>query len=615
MNTIEGKRKIVVSILLSLLGIIMGIPSYSQVTIMMEKRGNVFYIPGKINGLSLEFIFDTGASKCFLSATEALFMLKNGYLDKRDISGKSRAQIGDGTIMENVDVVLRELEIAGVKLHNVSASIVQNLDAPLLLGQSAIQKLGAIRLEGNKLTIMQAHGTPPASEKIAEELYQKGCLLFQTEDYKESIKVLNEGLTYTSEVKLLSNIYQGLASAYYEMGDKEMSLQNLLKAQEVDPTNGLVAYNLGVSYYENEDLKSSLAAFKKSVVLGTDEDPFLSAAYAYMGDIYLKTRHNQEAEECFLKSIRISPSSNAYFGLGDIYVQQKQYQKAAENYSKGIKFEPNRLSNVTRGHDLGLALVRAEDDEGAFKAFRRAIEVFFINRGVMEALLAEGPEMEERLNLVKSLTWAKIDSELWMARLAPSPVDRIEIYTQQIFPKSIVYMTGLDYCTLASAYHEIGDAVHALESVNKGLAVFSDNNDLLFQKSLLIPEDNDDERISLLEQILTKEFEYRPSYFDYGTVYNNIAWAYCRKKQYDKRLPYALKSIARNPEHAYSWETLGELYFFLDRYEECVEAMTRCLNCKGTAHHKSAYEFRGNALIKLGKRSEGKADLKNAAKL
>lgn len=124
MNTIVEKRKIVISILLLVLVGIVGIPSYSQVSIMMEKRGSVFYIPGKINGLSLEFIFDTGASKCFLSATEALFMLKNGYLDKKDILGKSRAQIGDGSIMENVDVVLRELEIAGVKLYNVSASIV-----------------------------------------------------------------------------------------------------------------------------------------------------------------------------------------------------------------------------------------------------------------------------------------------------------------------------------------------------------------------------------------------------------------------------------------------------------------------------------------------------------
>lgn len=615
MNTIVEKRKIVISILLLVLVGIVGIPSYSQVSIMMEKRGSVFYIPGKINGLSLEFIFDTGASKCFLSATEALFMLKNGYLDKKDILGKSRAQIGDGSIMENVDVVLRELEIAGVKLYNVSASIVQNLDAPLLLGQSAIQKLGAIRLEGNKLTIMQAHGMPPESQKIAEELCQKGLLLLQSGDHKESIKALKEGLRYTSEGGLQSTMYQLLAGAYSEMGNEEMFLKNLLKAQEVDPTNALVAYSLGVFYYEKEDLNSSLTAFKKSVVLGTDEDPFLSASYAYMGDIYLKIQYNQEAEDSFLKSIRISPSSQAYLGLGDVYMQQKQYQKAAENYSKGIEFEPNRLSNVTRGHDLGLALLHAGDDEGAFKAFGRAVEVFYANKAVLQNLLTEGPDKEERLNLAKSLTFEKIDSELWMARLAPSPVDRIEIYTQQIFPKSIAYMTGLDYCTLASAYHEIGDAVHALESVNKGLAVFSDNNDLLFQKSLLIPEDNDDERISLLEQILTKEFEYRPSYFDYGTVYNNIAWAYCRKKQYDKGLPYALKAVARNPEHGYSWETLGELYFFLDRYAECVEAMTRCLNCKGTAHQKSAYEFRGNALIKLGKRSEGKTDLKNAAKL
>lgn len=56
------------------------LPTLCQTTIVMEKKGDVYYIPGEINGVPLKFIFDTGASNVYLSLTEALFMLKNGYL-------------------------------------------------------------------------------------------------------------------------------------------------------------------------------------------------------------------------------------------------------------------------------------------------------------------------------------------------------------------------------------------------------------------------------------------------------------------------------------------------------------------------------------------------------
>jgi len=38
-----------------------------------------------VNGLSLKFIFDTGASAISLSKSEAVFMLKSGYLSVDDI--------------------------------------------------------------------------------------------------------------------------------------------------------------------------------------------------------------------------------------------------------------------------------------------------------------------------------------------------------------------------------------------------------------------------------------------------------------------------------------------------------------------------------------------------
>ncbi len=132
------------------------IDTFSQTVIKMKRDGGISIIPCKVNGLKLNFIFDTGASDVSLSMTEATFMLKNEYLSVNDIIGSNKFTDATGNINEGVIVNINEIEIAGLKLYNVKATIVKNDNAPILLGQSAIGKLGKIQLdlEQNTLTIL-----------------------------------------------------------------------------------------------------------------------------------------------------------------------------------------------------------------------------------------------------------------------------------------------------------------------------------------------------------------------------------------------------------------------------------------------------------------------------
>ena len=77
----------------------------------MKKENGVYTTPCVVNGLRLRFIFDTGASNVSLSLTEAIFMLKNGYLNESDLHGSSYSQIANGDIVENTSVTLNEIEI------------------------------------------------------------------------------------------------------------------------------------------------------------------------------------------------------------------------------------------------------------------------------------------------------------------------------------------------------------------------------------------------------------------------------------------------------------------------------------------------------------------------
>ncbi len=127
---------------------------HGKTIVKMRKLGGVYHVPCKINGTEMEFIFDTGASDITMSLTEALFLYKQGKLTDDDFIGTQQYQIADGSIHEGAVVILRKVQIGSWELDNVQASIVDNMEAPLLLGQSALAKFGKISIDYNKNEII-----------------------------------------------------------------------------------------------------------------------------------------------------------------------------------------------------------------------------------------------------------------------------------------------------------------------------------------------------------------------------------------------------------------------------------------------------------------------------
>lgn len=123
--------------------------SMGKTIISMDKEGGVYTVPCVVNGLKLKFIFDSGASDVTISLTEALFMLKNGYLDKSDIHGDAVYQTASGDLKVGTKIIIKEIEFGGLKLNNIEASIVNELSAPLLLGQTALSKIGKCEVDFN----------------------------------------------------------------------------------------------------------------------------------------------------------------------------------------------------------------------------------------------------------------------------------------------------------------------------------------------------------------------------------------------------------------------------------------------------------------------------------
>ena len=115
--------------------------------IAFTRTGGVTQVPCTINGLPLHFVFDTGASDVTLSSVEALFMFKNGYLKPTDVIGRRAYLTASGDVVEGTSVRLRSVTFVGMTLDNVRASITHSQDAPLLLGQSVLSRLGKVEID------------------------------------------------------------------------------------------------------------------------------------------------------------------------------------------------------------------------------------------------------------------------------------------------------------------------------------------------------------------------------------------------------------------------------------------------------------------------------------
>ena len=110
----------------------------------MEKQNGVYKISCSVNGAKMKMIFDTGASMVSISQSMANFLYENDYISDSDILGKGTSRTADGSIVDNVVINLKDIEISGLHIKNVQATVISSQNAPLLLGQSAIQKLGRI---------------------------------------------------------------------------------------------------------------------------------------------------------------------------------------------------------------------------------------------------------------------------------------------------------------------------------------------------------------------------------------------------------------------------------------------------------------------------------------
>lgn len=119
--------------------------------IPLTKTGGVYTVPVTVNEvLHIEFIIDSGASDVSISPDIALTLIKTGTIQQKDwLSGKTY-QFADGSTAKSTRFRLQSIRIGDRLLEDINCSISNSINSPILLGQSALEKLGAYTIDYKK---------------------------------------------------------------------------------------------------------------------------------------------------------------------------------------------------------------------------------------------------------------------------------------------------------------------------------------------------------------------------------------------------------------------------------------------------------------------------------
>ena len=361
----------------------------SRIGIKMESIGGVYQIPCYVNGVKMKFIFDTGASSVSISLAEGLFLAKNGYLGKEDFIGTNQMMVADGSLVDNMEINLHSIDVAGIMLTDVKATVVTSLDAPLLLGQTALKRLGKIEIEGDSLFITpketlltekkektrHSEYKAPVFNQIEDHWYDKMLAFCGYEgkfmDYLENAKI-----AYDNNLPELATLYcdkaLGLKETYQAYGVKGMVYDKMYRDMRdgsdkgsdyrIEAVNNLNDYlrlnpkkqdfavsgdtvryiylsvRLAWLLIEAGDYTGALNLAQQTYMLNpmsVEAMNVISCAYTLQGNFPMAEKWANQMLDSKLDNLK------AYFRLAYLYEAQNRHKEAVAYYEKCLEIDPN----------------------------------------------------------------------------------------------------------------------------------------------------------------------------------------------------------------------------------------------------------------------------------
>lgn len=114
----------------------------SEKSIPLRYRGGVYELRATINDeVTAFFVVDSGAATVSIGGSAARILIDNGSITGKNLLGSSKYKLADGSTRAILKVRLDSIVIGDLILKNIEANIIEDPDAPSLLGQSALKHM------------------------------------------------------------------------------------------------------------------------------------------------------------------------------------------------------------------------------------------------------------------------------------------------------------------------------------------------------------------------------------------------------------------------------------------------------------------------------------------
>ena len=126
-----------------------------EYAVKLEQDGNCYLVGANVNGIPMKMTLDTGAS------TMSISIIEYEFLKKQKLISDSKAQVSECTIANGDTTKCFMIKIAQVSIgdtyvKNVDCLVMENPDAPLLLGMNVLNGLGGVSINyKRKLLILR----------------------------------------------------------------------------------------------------------------------------------------------------------------------------------------------------------------------------------------------------------------------------------------------------------------------------------------------------------------------------------------------------------------------------------------------------------------------------
>jgi tetratricopeptide (TPR) repeat protein len=168
------------------------------------------------------------------------------------------------------------------------------------------------------------------------------------------------------------------------------------------------------------------------------------------------------------------------------------------------------------------------------------------------------------------------------------------------------------YFFRGDVYYRMKDFISSLTDLSKGLKIYPYATDVYFLKGLMKSELGDKRgAISDYDSLIVHYVDTIPHNYNLATVYNNKAYCLIELEDFKAALPLATKALSLNNSLWYTWDTRGELYYKISKYQESISDMTKAISIEENAN---SFYYRGLAKIMI-KLNGGCEDLSRAGEL